>query len=54
MAVLTMCYLTMCSVAREAMAASSSSVMSMARLNGPGLLVLKVGALPYALSRAPH
>jgi hypothetical protein len=33
------------------MAASSSSVMSMARLSVPGSVVLSVGALPYALSR---
>ena len=37
---------TTVSFARPTMAASSSSVMSMARLNVPGSLVLNVGALP--------
>ena len=43
---LTLGYLTTSSVAREAMAASSSSVMSMARLNCVVSVLLNVGALP--------
>ena len=39
-------YLTTVSVAPEAMAAASSSVMSMARFITVGSLVFRVGALP--------
>ena len=46
-------YLTAVSLALATIAASSSSVMSMARLNVPGSVVLNVGALPGDLFRSP-